>query len=109
MRWAAHSSDFARLAFVSIAMAGLSPPCAFAEAPARAHGAGLPAMLGWLSTRLAVPATVLAVLLLGLLMLRALLARRRPALQEAPPARYAPYALPARVSVALAAAARARR
>jgi di/tricarboxylate transporter len=109
MRWAAQLGDFAALAFVSFAVAALTLPSALANVPARAHAVSLPRILGWLSTELVVPATGLIALTLVLLFVRDFAARRRRALEAAtPPVRYAPYALPARVSVALAAAARAR-
>ena len=105
---------------------GLSFASVAAEASARAQGASLWAILGWpaagLAGKLALPAACLGVcvgiaapvfmllaLALVLLRLRSDLVARRALPPAAPPPPDAPYALPARVAVALAAAARARR
>jgi hypothetical protein len=112
MRGAAQSHGVAGLAFISFSAAALSRTSAFAEVPARTHGHGLWTVVSLLSNQLLLPATVLASILLTFQFVRDLLARQREARLAAepvaPPARYAPYALPARVTVALAAAARAR-
>ena len=105
--------------FAGFVAAALSFASASAASAAPTHGGGLRVLLGWLAAaNLAVVAQdfglrIAALALLSLVLCVALrriwrhiAARRAPA---DPPPPYAPYALPARVAVALAAAARARR
>jgi len=113
MRRAAHSRNLAGLAVVSFATTALPLASAFADVPARAHAGGLWPILGLLAASLSGKLVLVATDLAALLLAFAFVARRRRARQTAasvaPPARYAPYVLPARAAVALAAAARARR
>jgi hypothetical protein len=112
MRWAAHPRGVAALAMVFLGAAALSLASAFADPPTRAQAGDLSTLLGaltpGLSVRFALPAAALASLLLAVAAALGFPAARKPARPPATPARYAPYALPARVTVALAAAARAR-